>query len=209
MNTPLISFCLALAGTIASKAPTAGADAIVDRARLFDQKIDAVDAEAPDDNTDKDGTLWESRTLKQMYSRPKVYLPDVEVYLRRHAHDRQLDERKIKIAILVLQCLPLDGDPLFLNRLARAGHVKIAPRALLYAVFPGVEWSTRLQMEYKRSDVRATLKRVAASPNVDKNVGKSIAIALDGRAAKYLLDNHEKPLLACPARGAGERRVGG
>ncbi len=205
MKTALLASVLVVAGTTARSGKTADAEASAAEARLFDRKVDAVVAEAPDDGTDEDEMLLEIRSLKKMYGDPERYLPDVEAYLRRHGKQHPIDDRRIKVAVLVLQCLPLDRYLLFLDRLAGAGRGEIARGSLRYGVFPGGEWSTRLQTEYKRSDVQETLGRVAASPNADESLRKGIASILRGRAAKGLSEIHENPVLVCPSRPSSER----
>jgi hypothetical protein len=205
VKTALLASVLVVTGTAAQNGMTTDAGVSAVEARLFDRKVAAVVEEAPDDGTDEDETLLESRSLKKMYSDPERYLPVVEAYLRRHGKQHPIDDRRIKIAVLVLQCLPLNGYLSFLDRLADAGRSEIARGSLLYAVFPGGEWSTRLQTEYKRNDVRETLGRVAASPNADENLRKGIVSILLGRAAKGLSEIHEKPVLVCPSRPSSER----
>jgi len=128
-------------------------------------------------------------------SRPDALLPDVECLLR--CYPRAPDQQ-IHVAILVLQCLGLDDNVDFLNRLALLAAGGVSPWALLYGIAPGEEWSVRVELHYKEPKVRDVLKRLARSPNADKRARSAIAAILSGAAAKYDRESGEKTVLKCP-----------
>jgi hypothetical protein len=108
------------------------------------------------------------------------------------------------VAVLLMQCLPLDRYVAFVRFIfdkTKAGSAD--PILLATAVFPGEQWGDGLAMAYDVPQVRLLLETIRDWRTGDSEVGDSIAWILDGRTAKYLRDHRAAgapmPVIDCEA----------
>lgn len=103
------------------------------------------------------------------------------------------------VAILLMQCLPLDRYVEFVRLIfdeTRAGHAD--PTLLAEAIFPGEAWGDILAMNYQTPRVRDLLEEIRSSQIGDARVDGRISWILDGGMAKYFRD-HRADGVAMPA----------
>jgi hypothetical protein len=159
------------------------------------RRIDAIMAKYPGVEADElDESLMDDEQMKFIVDNPQRFQRAIDDYV----HLRPaMSEVKARTAILGLQCLPLADYLAFVDRLSASAGGTVSPWALFYSVVPGVEWSTRLQMNYANDEVRETLRRAADSPNASKGLRKTIVTILSGDTARSLKRLNERPRLHC------------
>jgi hypothetical protein len=163
----------------------------------FGERISRVVADSKHLSLD-DYELMDHPLMKEVIRSPERFRPQVEAYVRLSPPPSRTH---IHAAVVSLQCLDLPGYLAFLTNLASAKKGEVSEWALLSAVVPGVEWSTRLAVNYEDPKVRAVLNQVRNSPNASDKTRGAISHILDGTTARYLKENNEKTDVDCsPSR---------
>ena len=106
------------------------------------------------------GSLFDSYTFIEIWRQPKRYLKGVRDFLA----DSQVSEVQKCIAIYSMQSLPLNDFLSFCNtvmELKKDG--KITGGLLREAIFPGLDWNTQLQVNYRNPEVRDFLLKIRDS----------------------------------------------
>jgi hypothetical protein len=203
MKMPAILLAAAVwAGAFLSGGPADAASDAAVAPLAFDERIEKIIASTKYLNEIR-YELFNSPLLQEVQKHPKRFLPEVESYLHRSPNAPM---NNVMIAVLGMQCLDLHEYLGFLDRLARAPKGRMSPWALFYGVVPGIDWSKRLALRYREHAVRATLKRVAASPNADDRLRNAVIHILDGMSGKSYKDDPEGPALKCGTEVTDRRK---
>jgi hypothetical protein len=172
-------------------APDAGVG--VYRTESIDERIAEIVSQSPGFRGGGwDDELWENKSMQEIVHNPTRYGNDIEEYLLTRSRDK--DDETL-VAMLALQCLPLERYTKFVKRLATAEKETINSHVLLYSIVPGNEWSTRLARKYRDPGVKDSLTLARQSPNADDKVRTLIDHILAGN---YAYPKHEA-LLKCDA----------
>lgn len=134
--------------------------------------------------------LFDSHLFLEVWQKPEKYVDNVKVFLA----DSKVTDTKKEIAALSLQSLPL-GD--FVNfcdyviRLRTEG--KITNKVFYKAIFPGYDWNTKLQENFRNPEVRRLLLRlreIVSGPNkgVHEYDKKYVDEILSGEADFHIKD---------------------
>jgi hypothetical protein len=151
-----------------------------------------------DDSSDT--PLLENATLRGLYSRSS----DNENATRSIVQDPGVGEEAKHLAVLTMQCLPLDSYVELLRFLHDQVRAGLCSEALLAdAVFPGEQWGTVIAEHYRDPQVANLLKEILADARTSK-LRDRVESVLDGDAARYI--DHlretggEAPVWACENR---------
>ena len=161
----------------------------------FGKRIEAI-VHAVDEVDRFDDNLFSNPEMKDMFSHSFQLKGGALGYLFEHP---DLPRTEARVTMATLQCLPLSEYLALIDKLGKAGSGKVSQWVLLYSVSPGIEWSTRLAIGFRQSEVRETLLRLSASPNATRIVKNSIEDILKGRVARYVSREKITPKWQCSA----------
>jgi len=147
--------------------------------------------ENPLDGASKDADI------RKLAANAKSAVSIVEGYLR---CSPSATSSEVEIAVMILQCLPLDAYLGFVDHLSQVNKSEAAEWGLYYAVTPTFPWSSRLALKHANARVRSTLGRVGRSPNVTPELQRIVLEILDGTTRRSLTESPVKPLLQCGSR---------
>ena len=169
----------------------AAPDAGVRRQESIDERIAEIMSQSPGlEGGGWDDELWENKSMLEIIHNPTRYENEIEAYLLSRSRGKDDETR---VAVLALQCLPLERYTKFVKRLATAPEGTINRYALLYSIVPGNEWSTRLARKYRDREVKDALTVARQSPNADAKMRTLIDHILAGNYAHP----KEEVLLRC------------
>ena len=109
-----------------------------------------------------------------------------------------------RVAVLVMQCLPIDEYVDFLRLTFENVRAGRCPESVLSkAIFPGADWGFVVAENYQRDDVRELLLSIEASSVGGDAMHAKIESIFDGHTAEYLKHLRETGA-AVPAIGCTE-----
>jgi hypothetical protein len=98
------------------------------------------------------------------------------------------DETKM-VVVYSLQKLPLDEYVVFEAKLLDMSRAQqFSSKLFNQAIFPGLEWSIKLQRNYQAPEVKALLNSIAQSSLVNEHNKSYISDILSGKAWKQILE---------------------
>ena len=147
-----------------------------------------------------DAPLLENSKLRVLYAQSL----ENEAAARSIIQDPDVDEGVKRLAILTMQCLPVESYIKLLRFLwdqTAAGHCSEA--LLADAVFPGEQWGTVIAEHYRDRRVGALLKEILAGAETAP-LRDRVGSVLDGDAARYIEHVRETggraPVIGCDSR---------
>lgn len=129
-----------------------------------------------------DAPLLENATLRALYVRSSENAEAARSIIQNPGVEEEIKQ----LAILTMQCLPLDGYIKllrFLDEQTDAGHCSEA--ILAEAVFPGEQWGTLIAEHYRDPEVESQLKNILAGAETTK-LRDRVESVLDGDTARYI-----------------------
>lgn len=101
--------------------------------------------------------------------------------------DSSVDEQRKRIAVLSMQNVPVRDYVIFLDRVAELREAnRVSIQVFEIALFPGYDWNTKLEENYRNPHVVAMLKKLKISGSLDSSQIARVKNILSGRAKQDL-----------------------